>query len=78
MESLDELSDASKYAQIDRLWNFIFSGHKSAFDFELIQKIGQNLNFHVEKKEFRDGNKQILKETIDSLPEVSLFVELTA
>ncbi len=77
MDALDELSDTSKFTQIDRLWSFMFSGHKSAFDSELIQKLGEQIGFNVEIKSFRNGNKQILTETIDSLPEISLFVELS-
>jgi hypothetical protein len=33
--------------------------------------------FHVERKNFNEGNLQIIRETMDYLPEISIYVEMT-
>lgn len=60
-----------------KLWNLIFNGHKAAYDFATIKKLVEDLGLKCEKRRFRDGNPTILAETIDSLPCLSLYVEIT-
>jgi hypothetical protein len=33
--------------------------------------------FRVERKNFNEGNLQIIRETMDYLPEISIYVEMT-
>jgi predicted SAM-dependent methyltransferase len=75
----DEINDdsASFSTQASKLWTLLFSGHKAAFDFNTIKEMGTEAGFKVEKKSFREGHPQIIKETIDMLPDLSLFVELS-
>jgi predicted SAM-dependent methyltransferase len=61
--------------QSGKLWELLFSGHKIAYDFEALKLMGEDAGFKVEKKNFNEGHEQILKETMDCLPEISLIVE---
>ncbi len=60
-----------------KLWSLLFEGHSIAYDFEGIKSIGEAAGFKVEKQKFNHGNKQILEETMDFLPDLSLYVEMT-
>jgi hypothetical protein len=42
-----------------------------------LKSVGQKAGFITERKMFNQGNEQIITETIDMLPEISLFVEMT-
>jgi hypothetical protein len=78
---LDELNDGCEAVsfQSGKLWSILFSGHHAAYDFEAVQSLAKQAGFdHVEKKAFREGHPQILAETIDVLPDISLFVEIYA
>ena len=59
-----------------KLWSLIFNGHESSYDWETLSKALRDAGFSkVERRSFRKGHPQILKETIDMQPELSLFVE---
>lgn len=75
----DEVNDdsASFGTQASKLWTLLFSGHKAAFDFNTIKEMAAEAGFKAKKEKFREGHPQIIKETIDMLPDLSLFVELT-
>jgi predicted SAM-dependent methyltransferase len=64
-------------AQTFKLWSFLFDGHKIAYDFSSLKQIGMEAGFHVERKNFNEGNLQIIRETMDYLPEISIYVEMT-
>ena len=72
----DEISDGV-LPQTGKLWSVLFSNHSSIYDCDTLRDLGKLVGFHVEKKSFRKGNAQILAETIDMLPNLSLFVEFT-
>ena len=61
-----------------KLFKFLADGHKTAYNWA---SLGPMLNLagfkNVERKSFRKGHPQILRETHESLPELSLFVEAT-
>ena len=75
----DEINDGCARNEFEsgKLWSLLFEGHKIAYDFAGLKTLGEKAGFVVEKKTFCNGNKQIIKETIDMLPEISLFVEMT-
>jgi hypothetical protein len=59
------------------LWSFLFDGHKIAYDFSSLEQIGMEAGFRVERRNFNEGNLQIIRETMDYLPEISIYVEMT-
>jgi predicted SAM-dependent methyltransferase len=77
----DEINDGSSVApsQAGKLWALLFSGHQACYDFATLKIIAEKAGFtQIRECGFRDGHPQILKETIDMLPELSLYVEITA
>lgn len=78
LDMFDEINDgaAGSKSQIGKLWSILFSGHQAAYDFATIKEMAEAVGFKVEKKSFMEGNKQIIKETLDMLADLSLFVEL--
>lgn len=75
----DEINDgcAEFGFQSNKLWNLLFCGHQAAYDWESVKAIASKAGFSkIERKKFRDGNPQLMKETIDFLPELSLYVEI--
>jgi predicted SAM-dependent methyltransferase len=75
----DEINDGCARNEFEsgKLWSLLFEGHKIAYDFNGLKTLGEKAGFVVENKTFCNGNEQIVKETIDMLPEISLFVEMT-
>lgn len=71
VESSLNPTDASK------LWNLIFNGHKAAYDFTALKKLVESVGLKCERRRFREGNHTIISETIDSLPCLSLYVEIS-
>ena len=79
--NLDELNDgaAASQSQGGKLWAFLFEGHHAAYDWETSQWIASEAGFSkIERKAFRQGTPQILRETLDLLPEISIYLEITA
>lgn len=79
LSMFDEINDRCSTSNFEsaKLWSLLFEGHRIAYDFAGLKSVGENAGFVVEKKMFNQGNKQIVSETIDMLPEISLFVEMT-
>lgn len=79
LSMFDEINDGCSTSNFEsaKLWSLLFEGHRIAYDFAGLKSVGENAGFVVEKKMFNQGNKQIVSETIDMLPEISLFVEMT-
>jgi predicted SAM-dependent methyltransferase len=79
LEMLDEMNvtAAQNKSQSFKLWSFLFDGHKIAYDFSSLEQIGNEAGFRVERKWFNQGNLEIIKETMDYLPEISIYVEMT-
>lgn len=76
---LDEINDGSAGCDHDagKFWKLLFEGHKSAYDFEAVFNVANKIGFTgIFHKSFRSGHPQILKETLDTLPCLSLYVEL--
>jgi predicted SAM-dependent methyltransferase len=62
-----------------RLWTLIAEGDRSFWDYETLNCLLGDVGFHlVNEHSFRHGNKQILKETLDILPDVSFYTEATS
>lgn len=78
MNTFDELNEGCAKSELEtqKLWAFLFEGHKIAYDFKGMKKLGEKAGFVVEKKYFNQGHEQIVKETIDMFPDISLYVEM--
>lgn len=78
LSMFDEINDncATNEFESGKLWSLLFEGHKIAYDFEGLKTIGEKVGFIVERRHFGQGHEQIVKETFDMLPEISLFVEM--
>lgn len=76
---LDEMNitAAQKPYQSYKLWSFVVDNHLFGYDFESLKANGESVGFKVEKKNFNEGNETILKETMDFMAEISLYVEMT-
>jgi predicted SAM-dependent methyltransferase len=60
-----------------KLWDLLCRDHLAAYDVECMHSFLLEAGFTKFKQvNFREGHKQILKETTDSLPEVSLYFEV--
>lgn len=76
----DEISDgcANASSQAAKFWSLLFSGHSASYDFEAISTILRAAGFtSFEKCLFRGSvSPQMLRETIDLFPSMSLFVDV--
>lgn len=74
----DEINDgcaASPHAA-GKLWALLFSGHSAIYDQGSIQRVLGSIGFSTWDERFRESRSpQILAETIDLFPTLSLFVE---
>jgi predicted SAM-dependent methyltransferase len=79
LQMLDEINlvAAQNSSQSFKLWSFLFEGHKIAYDWNSLKQIGNEAGFRVERRYFNQGHPQIIKETMDFLPELSIYVEMT-
>lgn len=77
LEIYDEINDGAEKLKFGsgKLWEILFAGNKAIYDFEAIKVLASGFE-KIEQKQFRMGHEQILKETLESLPELNLFVEL--
>ncbi len=75
----DELNDgcANSRVQIAKLWALLFEGHKSMYDYETIRDALKWAGFEkVERQGFRKSlSRQMLQETFDMFPTLSVFVD---
>lgn len=75
----DELNDgcAASSAQISKLWTLLMSGHSSMYDESTLHDTLEWAGFsQVKRMAFRSSfSKQMLTETVDMYPSLSLFVE---
>lgn len=76
---LDEMNlNAAKYStQSPKFWSYLFDGHRIAYDWESLSQIGEMAGFKVIKSSFNEGHPTFVKESMDYLPEISLYVEMT-
>ena len=75
---LDEINDESERVTwgAGKFWKLLFNGHSAAYDWNAMEALAKKVGLKATKQSFRTGNKQILTETLDSLPCLSLYVEL--
>jgi predicted SAM-dependent methyltransferase len=78
LQTFDELNVVSRQnpCQSFKLWSLLFEGHKIAYDWQSLSTIAKLAGFKVERKKFNEGNSQIIAETMDFLPDLSLYVEM--
>lgn len=79
LHELDEINDESERMpwQAGKFWKLLFNGHSAAYDFKALAGLAHKVGLKATRQHFRTGNQQILTETLDSLPCLSLYVELT-
>jgi len=73
----DEINDgcgASPTAAV-KLFELLLSGHQAIYDAETLTRMMEEAGFVAECKAFREGHPQIMAETVEFLPCLSLFVE---
>ncbi|MEM3097461.1 MAG: methyltransferase domain-containing protein [Nitrososphaerales archaeon] len=79
LSQFDEINDncAASPAQIAKLWTLLMSGHNSMWDEETLKDTLIFFGFRdVRRMNFRQSmSKQMLRETQDMFPSLSLFVE---
>jgi predicted SAM-dependent methyltransferase len=75
----DEINvvSAKNPCQSFKFWSLLFEGHRIAYDGQSLLKIGEEAGFKVKRCKFNEGNKQILAETFDLLPDLTIWVEFT-
>ena len=75
----DEINDgcAALPTLAGKLWSLLHSGHSAAYDYETLAEVAKNAGFNPYYAKFREGvNKQILRESLDVLPCLSLYTDL--
>lgn len=77
LSMFNEINDdcAASNFESAKLWSLLFEGHKVAYDYDGLKTVGEKAGFSVEKRQFALGQAQIVKETYDMWPEISLIVE---
>jgi predicted SAM-dependent methyltransferase len=76
LDMFNEIGTVESNSQIHKLWSLLLDNHKSAYDYSTVKALGEEVGFKVERKKFRQGHSQIIKETLDVLPDLSLYVEM--
>lgn len=69
---------ASDPNQAGKFWKILTDGHEAAYDYPSLKRIGELAGFKVERKAYGEGHPQMIAETKDLFPELSLYVEMTA
>lgn len=79
LAKFDEINEGCERSAFEsaKLWSLLFEGHAIAYDYEGLKTIGEDAGFSVKFCQFNQGTEQIIKETMDFLPDLSLYVELT-
>jgi predicted SAM-dependent methyltransferase len=75
----DEINNTSAACdtQAAKLWSLLFEGHKTAYDAASLESAARKAGFtNMAVQGFRKGNDQILSETVDMFPCLSLYFEL--
>lgn len=78
LSEFDEINDgaANSPTNMGKLWNLLVPGHAAGYDFNTMKYMLEKAGFSViNKREFRQGDPQILRETLDMIPCLSLYVE---
>lgn len=76
--SLDEIGEGSDDlpTQAGKLWTLLCDKRRTAYDADALCAAGREAGFvSMSGKLFRDGNRQIITETLDTLPGLSLYFE---
>lgn len=70
--------DKRKLPPMMLAWEMICQDHASSYDADTLTEMLATAGFsNINRTKFRVGNKKILSETTDSLPEISLYMEVT-
>jgi predicted SAM-dependent methyltransferase len=79
MSKFDEINNecAASTSEAAKFWQLVFNGHSAAYDWITLSELAKEAGLVASLKSFREGHPQILAETLDVLPCLSLYVELT-
>ncbi len=58
-----------------KFWELVFAGHQATYDAETLQRALTDAGFTAKPCQFREGNPQIQKECMDTLPCLTLYTE---
>jgi len=78
---IDELREASDWGyavtNIEKLNSILYSGHKTAYDEDLLARVLKEAGFvRIQKRAFRESSSEkMLRETLDMHPSLSLYME---
>jgi predicted SAM-dependent methyltransferase len=77
LNDYDEINDgaANSPTTLGKLWALLFAGHQAAYDGETLMDALSRAGFEPKLQAFRQGHKQILAETLDMLPSLSIYVD---
>jgi len=77
LSELDEINEPSSACPTPagKLWSLLFNGHQSMYDAKTLCHAFDQAGFLHRVCGFRQGRQQILRETLDMVPELSLIVE---
>lgn len=77
LHELDEISDdaAKCSTAAGKLWNLLFNGHQAMYDSETLGNLFEQAGFAHRICSLHEGTEQIVKETHDMQPELSLIME---
>ncbi len=77
LEEYDEINDgcAQSSTAAGKLWSLIHAGNQSQYDWDTLEHFVKESLWQSMVSDFRQGTKQILQETLDVLPCLSLFIE---
>lgn len=78
MSQFDEINNdcAATKSNAAKFWQLVFNGHRAAYDWPTLCEMAKEVGFQANLRSFRQGHPQILAETLDVLPCLSLYVEL--
>ncbi len=77
LSDFDEINEGCTQARSDagKLWALLHAGNQSQYDAETLDQLLKESLWEFAIRNFRQGTKQILQETLDVLPCLSLFME---
>lgn len=80
IHELDEINivASSNKSEAFKLFAYVADNHLMFYDWKTLEQIGKEAGFMAKRKGFNESdNPQMAKETMDFLPEISIYVEFT-
>lgn len=79
LADFDEINDGCEKAQTPagKFWALLHEGHAACYDAETLRKLSEEAGLVFRVRPFGEGNLQMIRETLDMFPDLSLYAELT-